>query len=92
METFDIINDIVLAVTPFIVLLATSAVTYIRRRIPDWVVVTLIVPVVSMGYAVLSELLLNPAIVWYYQFLYGLVAVFIYQVVQKLQNRTELME
>jgi hypothetical protein len=88
----DVIADLIDALTPLIVLGATAVVTWARKKIPDIVIITLIVPIISLGYALLTEFIDGGILVWWQQAIYGLIAVFIHQVYRKFQNPGELKE
>jgi uncharacterized membrane protein YfcA len=88
----EIIQDIVVAITPFVVMGATATITYLRKRIPDWVIVTLIVPLLSAGWTLLSGLLAQPELIWWQQFIFGLLAVYLHQLYKKLNNTEEKFE
>lgn len=88
----EIINDLITAVTPLVVLGATATVTYLKKRIPDWLVVSLVVPLLSAGYALISNLIGDPDLIWWQQFAYGLIAVYVHQLYKKLKNTDEVIE
>ena len=79
--------ELITLFSPLIVYVSTLLVTYflptIERKIPGWLVLSFVVPGLSL---LLTVLLPATAVGFWPQFLYGLLAVFINEVIDKLKK------
>jgi hypothetical protein len=81
------VTELVNLFAPLVIFGATEAIKYllptISTKIPGWLVISFIVPALA---AILALLLPNPALGFWLQVGYGLLAVFIREVITQFQN------
>lgn len=76
----DLVMKLIEIATPVIVGLVIKLWTLYGPKVPGWVTVFIMVPVVSGLTTLITNLLGTPDLAWYMQAIYGLVAVFIREV------------
>lgn len=79
--------DILLtAITPFVVAGVTQVVKFFKVNVSGAVVTGVLVPVFSGLYTFITQSLLPGTPHWYFQFAYGLVATFIFELQKQLRQ------
>jgi len=73
------ITEIIVTLTPIVVFLAAQLIKLVKGAIPGYVITVFIVPLLSLGYTALSQLVVSPEISIWLQLGYGLAAVFVYE-------------
>lgn len=80
-------NDVVLALTPLIVYLVTWLVRSVFTKLPGWVIITIIVPVVSVLTSWVTHLIVIDVYYGFFmQVLLGLLAVFLNELIKQLKQ------
>jgi hypothetical protein len=77
--------ELVSLLSPLVVFAATELVKKVSPKISGWILVMLIVPLLSVAVAWVTEILLVPGLSFWAQFGYGLLAVFVNELFKQLK-------
>lgn len=77
--------ELVTIFSPLVVYGATYVVKKLLPNVAGWVVLMLIVPLLSLAVAWITELIANPDLTFWAQFAYGLLAVFVNELFKQLK-------
>lgn len=78
-------EQIILYLTPAIVYLATELVKWLLPRLQGWLIVSIIVPVLSLLAAYLTSFIIQGDNIWLQAFI-GLLAVFVNELIKQLKQ------
>lgn len=81
-------TELVTLFTPLVVYLVTWALRKVAPKLPGWVIVMLIVPLLSLAVAALTGFLGQTTLTFWQQFAYGLLAVFVNELYKQLKPET----
>lgn len=76
------LQQILVYLTPFLILLATWIFNKIQPLVPGWLTVTL-VTVLSAALTWIMQFATTPDLQWYWQFILGMVSIVLYQVIKQ---------
>ena len=79
-------SEIIAILTPIVIFLVVQASKYITGKISGVYIVALIVPLLSLAVAYLTDAVANPELSFWGQFGYGLLAVFVKELLKQLQQ------
>ncbi len=79
------VSEIITLLTPLVVFGVTELVKFMLPKVQGWMILLLIVPLLSLLLAWLSDLLIAPDLGFWPQFIYGLLAVFVKELFKQLK-------
>jgi hypothetical protein len=79
-------NELIVALSPVVVYIAVQVVKMVAGRLPGAVIVAIIVPLLSLLVAFVTDLIVSPDISFWAQAGYGLLAVFVNEIIRQLQQ------